>query len=517
VGRFSQEEVMSIRKSCFTLFLAAVTVLPAMTARPLHSFPLPLTARQLAAGSPHVVVAVVEDARSVWNAEHTLIFTEYGLRIEEQLKGDAPERVTLRVPGGTVGEETHFTSLSTFLETGARYLLFLEDFGRPTLTPVTGAWQGVYTESAGGFGETLSDARDLIAEVEAHPKASDTAWLSHRGHRAEDPTLPAKTWDSGSAKFFVKDPPVAPIVFNLIQPDNRYFHVDWDMMAYWNVYAADLFRPTDRPSTTWAFGNNVFDVAGFQTEEQLRQRLNASWGTGTHAILARVANGHTIEADLLFNPAYEWTLDDDAATRPGGPLSFKHTMLTSLGLVAGYYGPTAPDGTPPEVPRDSLMSSTLSLATLFAEDTMGVRSAFPGTAIQDGLISSYTLKDSTPTFLPVRASASSVKAGKSFKLLNSVKIENPGTETFTNPSVAVYLVPQRFSMDGAVLLKKFKLKGAVGSGEAKSFALGAVKVPTSVPAGSYYFAFVLEVSGDGYLANNRAWSDPDVKITVTRR
>lgn len=504
---------MSIRKSCFIAFLAVLAALAAMTARPLHSFPLPLTARQLAAGSPHVVVAVVEDARSVWNAEHTLIFTEYGLRIEEQLKGDAPERVTLRVPGGTVGEETHFTSLSTFLETGARYLLFLEDFGRPTFTPVTGGWQGVFAESAGGFGETLSDARDLIAEVEARPKASDTAW---RAPRTEDPTLPAKTWDSRSAKVFVKDPPVAPVLYNLIQPDNRYFHVDWDMMAYWNVYAADLFRPTDRPSSTWAFGNNIFDVAGFQTEEQLRQRLNASWGTGTHAILARVANGHTIEADLVFNPAYEWTLDDDAATRPGGPLSFKHTMLTSLALVAGYYGPTAPGGTPPAVPRDSVMSSTLPLATLFAEDAMGIRSTFPGTTIQDGLISSYTLIDSV-TFLPVRPSVSSVKAGKNIKLLNPVKIENPGTATFTNPSVAVYLVPQRFSMDGGILLKKFKLKGAVGSGEAKALALGAVKVPASVPAGSYYFAFVLEVSGDGYLANNRAWSDPDVKITVTRR
>jgi hypothetical protein len=28
---------------------------------------------------------------------------------------------------------------------------------------------------------------------------------------------------------------------------------------------------------------------------------------------------------------------------------------------------------------------------------------------------------------------------------------------------------------------------------------------------------VLEVTGDGFLANNRAWSDHDVKITVTRR
>ena len=174
-----------------------------MTARPLYSFPLPLTARQLAAGSPHVVVAVVEDARSLWNAEHTLIVTEYGLRIEERLKGDAPERVTLTAPGGTVGEETHFTSLSTFLETGARYLLFLEDFDRPTFTPVTGARQGVFAESAAGvsgFGELLSSTRELLAEVEAHPKASDTAWRAPR----KDGSHVARQ-DLGLAKRQVRD------------------------------------------------------------------------------------------------------------------------------------------------------------------------------------------------------------------------------------------------------------------------------------------------------------------------
>jgi hypothetical protein len=35
-----------------------------------------------------------------------------------------------------------------------------------------------------------------------------------------------------------------------------------------------------------------------------------------------------------------------------------------------------------------------------------------------------------------------------------------------------------------------------------------------VPAGSYYLAFVLDVPADGYPANNRAWSNHDVKITV---
>lgn len=509
---------MSIGKSCFMVFVVALTVLAAL---PLHSLPVPLTARQLAAGSPHVVVAMVEDARSQWNAERTLIVTEYDLRIEDRLKGDAPERVTLTVPGGTVGEERHLTSISTFLETGARYLLFLEDLGRPTLAPVTGAWQGVYAESS-SFGDTLTAARELLAEVEARPKVSDTAW---RAPRAEDPTLPAKAWDSRNAKFVVLDPATVPIAWNLIQPGQRFFHVDWDMMAYWNVYA-ELFTGTNRPSPTWAFGNNVFDIAGFPTSEQLQQQLGAGWNSGTASTtFLRILNGRTVEADIAFNPAFEWTLDDDAATRPGGPFSFRHLMLGGLGFAWGYQGladPTKPAQAP--IPLDTVMSfsaSAYSLSTLFAEDAKAARSTYPAaaTALRDGLISSYSLKTSGAelTFVPVQAGASSVRAGKGFKLRNPVKIENPGTETLSNPNVKVYLVPQRFSMDGAILLKTFRVRGKINSGETKTLALNQVKVPASVPAGSYYFAFVLDVPGDGYPANNRAWSNHDVKITVTRR
>jgi hypothetical protein len=515
---------MSLRKSCFTLFLVALTVLAAL---PLHSMPVPLTARQLAAGSPHVVVAVVEDARSQWNAERTLIVTEYDLRIEDRLKGDAPERVTLTVPGGTVGEERHLTSVSTFLETGTRYLLFLEDFDRPTLSPVTGAWQGVYAESgvsgSGSFGGTLAAARELLAEVEAHPKASDTAW---RAPRAEDPTLPAKTWDSRSAKFVVLDPATVPIAWNLIQPGQRFFHVDWDMMAYWNVYA-ELFTGTNRPSPTWAFGNNVFDIAGFPTSEQLQQQVGAGWNSGTaFTTFLRILNGRTVEADLAFNPAFQWTLDDNEATQPGGPFSFRHLMLGGLGFAWGYQGLFDPTKPAPQGPIavDTVMSfgvPAYSLATLLAEDAKAARSTYPAVAksLRDGLISSYNLKASGSelTYVPVQAGAPSVRAGKGFKLLNPVKIENPGTEILSNPNVKVYLVPQRFSMDGAILLKTFKFRGKIDSGETKTLALSQVKVPASVPAGSYYFAFVLDVPGDAYPANNRAWSNHDVKITVTRR
>src|SRR4029077_96588 len=113
---------------------------------PAHAHVTPLTERQVAAGSPHVVVAVVEEARSRWNESRTLIVTDYSLRVEDRLRGDAPERITLTIPGGTVDGETHDTCVSTPLATGARYLLFLQDLDRPSLVPITGGWQGAFRE-----------------------------------------------------------------------------------------------------------------------------------------------------------------------------------------------------------------------------------------------------------------------------------------------------------------------------------------------------------------------------------
>jgi hypothetical protein len=236
-----------------------------------------------------------------------------------------------------------------------------------------------------------------------------------------------------------------------------------------------------------------------------------------------IRDGHIAEADLAFNPAFEWTLDDDAATRQGGPLSFKNAVLSSLGFAWGYQGLFSLAGgislTP--VSRDSvinLKAQPFRLATLFAEDARAVRSTYPGTSIRDGVISPYSTAPAplTPFYVPVVAAVSSARAGTSFNLVNAVKVENAGSVDFANPTVDVYLVPKRFSLEGSILLKRVRLRGTVRSGEARNLVLGQVTLPASAPAGSYYFAFVLGVPKDGYPANNRAWSNPDVRITVTR-
>lgn len=517
-----------------------IAVLAPLSLRSASAQVIPLTGRQLAAGSPHVVVALVEEARGRWNPQRTLIVTDYHLRIEDRLKGEAPERLILAIPGGTVDRETHGTSVSTPLATGARYLLFLGDLEQPTFTPITGGWQGMFRETAGPgskreFEDLVRAARDLLAAIEESPDPADTVWLA----RSEDLDLPAKAYQrstlpvataataaparSGEAKFVVRTAAFAPIVFNTLLPNTRFSSQDQKQMAYWNFYAGDLFRISPHPSPDWAFGNGVFDIAGFPSSEQMQQQFDFTWGSGAYALTAwRLQNDHIVEADLAFNPAFEWTVDDELATRLGGPLSFKDTLLSALGKAWGYRGPIDLFGgglNLSSVTRDSIMNlkaAPYDLATMFAEDAAAARATYGGPPLRDGVISSYGISPAplSPFYVPVRSAAASATAGGSLVLLNAIKIENAGTVGLANLTVEVYLTPRRFSLDGAILLRKIRVGGTIPPGEVRSLSIGRSKLPGSVPAGTYYFAFVLRDPKDAYQANNRAWSNDDVKVAV---
>src|SRR5262249_9654313 len=100
----------------------------------------------LAAASPHIVVVMVESRQSRWNGQHTLLVTDYALRVEERLRGEAPDRFSITVPGGTLGRFSDETCVTVHLEPGSRYLLFLGRLDEPSLLPVTGAWQGMFRE-----------------------------------------------------------------------------------------------------------------------------------------------------------------------------------------------------------------------------------------------------------------------------------------------------------------------------------------------------------------------------------
>jgi hypothetical protein len=515
-------------------FLALATLFsPRLLTAHVERMSLP----ELAAVSPHVVVAVAESRRSRWNAQHTLLVTDYSLRVEERLRGDAPDRVTITVPGGTLGSITDDTCVTVRLEPGARYLLFLGRLDRPSLTPILGAGQGMVREIAGGlaamgesaepltldgrpvrFGDLVASVRPLAAKALAAPRSA-----------LPSQALPFKSWklappSAPDDKYLYVQLAKPPIVVNPLLPGTPFSPWDQRELAYWNLYGGDLFRVSETPTADWAFGNGVFDIAGFPPDDQMMENFGLTWGdiTGTLGItISHSKDGVLQEADVALNPAYQWTLDDRVGQRHFSPYPFKEVILHELGHVWGLHHPTEsrkPAG------QDSVMhykDKPYYVVELMADDARAVRAAFPpGVDLRDGLINSYVTQWNDLGFadyIPARPTAASVRAGRGFALDGPIKIENPGTVALETPRVEVYLAPTRLSLKNAKLIKKLQLTDTVEAGGVLNVDVGDLTVPTSVRLGTYYLAFFLRDPEDVYQANNGAWSNDDVTIKVTRR
>ena len=545
--------------------LAAYALLSAICGRPVLAHTAILSDRQMVHESRHIVVAVVEGAQARWNPQHTLIFTDYILRIEDRLKGNAPARITLSLPGGTLDGETHTTSLDVQLVPGSRYLLFLGDLGQPTLEPVTGAQRGIFREAAGStalleFGDFVAAVRGLAARVAEHPEPGDRILKASGGAR---PSLPAKDYDpatipeknrsladpasepaevppppwtsrfetggaprDGASLRSIRDlyvyqyEPPASIAFDNFPKTSPYSPHDQYQMAYWNVYAKNLFRVVATPSSTWAFGNGVFDLAGFPANNQMIRQFGSGWGSTTLGITwTRIVDGKIVEADIALNPAFSWTLDERVSTRTNQPASFQHTLLHELGHAWGLQHPWETQ----DVWWDSVMNyapQQYRLARLLTDDAIAARRAYPGLAVRDGALSAYSTQDALnsnhPTYVRIFPSRSVVQAGESFSVTNSLKVDNTGSVRLANPVIEVYLVPQRFSFSGSIFLKSIRYAATVNPSTTTRLGINTLTVPRSARAGTYYLAFFLRDPTDARQGNNSAWSNHDVTVVVTR-
>lgn len=310
---------------------------------------------------------------------------------------------------------------------------------------------------------------------------------------------------------------LAPVVFNPLPPGFSWAPRDQAMMAYWNVYASNLFR-VYTSSGTWAFGNNIFDITGFPDNAAMRSQFNTDWNSGALGITFVRGNAPIVEADIALNPYVLWTLDNELATRSGSNVhSFDHTMLHELGHAWGLAHPWETQ----DVWWDSVMNyapQEYRLVTLTMDDANAVRAMFPGTSLHDGLISAYITQDapgsSSPTYIASYPSSSNLEAGASFTM-GWVKIENLGTDNLNNPSVDVYLTPQRLNFDGAIHLKTITYPLDVPPFYAWALDLGSINIPSTTPPGTYYVALFLRDSTDQLLYNNGAWTNSGATITVS--
>lgn len=122
---------------------------------------------QLAIEVNTIVLGTVMNQASAWNAQHTAIYTDVTMAVEEVIKGLPRVEVTFRVAGGIVGEIGMRTSNDPVFQNGERVIMFLNTDSVPAR--VIGLHQGKYTVRNGMVkrdGQTIAVA-DFINAIRA--------------------------------------------------------------------------------------------------------------------------------------------------------------------------------------------------------------------------------------------------------------------------------------------------------------------------------------------------------------
>jgi len=126
-----------------------------------------LSLEQLTMEADTIVRGTVMGRTSAWNAQHTAIYTNVTIAVEEIIKGSSGVQVTFQIAGGIVGEIGMRTSNDPVFQDGEGVIVFLNSESVPA--SIVGLHQGKYTvrdEMVRRDGQTVAIA-DFINAISA--------------------------------------------------------------------------------------------------------------------------------------------------------------------------------------------------------------------------------------------------------------------------------------------------------------------------------------------------------------
>jgi hypothetical protein len=130
---------------------------------------VPPTFEELVSQAQEIFQGAVTDVRSEWagaGADRHIV-TYITFRVEERFKGSAEASYTIRLLGGTVGEETMLVTDAPKFEVGDRDILFVENNGSQ-FVPLVGIAHGrfrVDREQATGREVMMTNERKPVSDV----------------------------------------------------------------------------------------------------------------------------------------------------------------------------------------------------------------------------------------------------------------------------------------------------------------------------------------------------------------
>ena len=143
--------------------LAGVGLLSGLAAAAM----IKLSLEQLITRADMIVQGIVVYQESAWNEQHTAIYTDVTVGVEEAIKGLPGLEVTFQVAGGVVGDIGMRTSNDPGFHDGEQVLVFLDTKG--AVASVVGLRQGKYTVTGGTItrnGQTMA-VDDFVSAIRA--------------------------------------------------------------------------------------------------------------------------------------------------------------------------------------------------------------------------------------------------------------------------------------------------------------------------------------------------------------
>jgi hypothetical protein len=496
-----------------------------------------------------ILVGTILEKNPRWNKKKTLIVTDYRLKVDEVLFGEANKEITLTFAGGFLpGEGGHRVSGVPSFTVGEQVLLMLDSYDRPSFSPVTGMYQGSF--SANNFNDAeqrnrnkpisfenfINMVKQEIPTAKSKPLPDRSVPNNLRQFNRKD--LPSKIYDPSpvapsennvtrpplsreksnsllnngtgetSHNFIYEKKQPAPIVFYPLPESFNFGKYDQYQMAYWNKYA-DIFQVKKNVDNKWGWKNDRNEIAGFMSSADMERIFGSPWGENTLATTWTRSNDSNVitESDIAFNKKFDWTTNGLSTYRNSNLINFNDTCLHELGHAWGL------DHNFNEISVMNYMPHKYSAyERLYLDDAMAIRQAFPSNVVSRTDLGVYFYYPSGEKEVSDADVTVDVSSGGNLTVNNYI-IENVGTNTISSPTIEWFLTPEINSFDNAISLG---LTTHSSLNRNQQFTRTSVertlKIPSNVQAGQYYLAAYVRLEEDSVAENNSSWLDRPIII-----
>ena len=165
---------MNARVSRLCLVASALTiVLLSLPLSAANAIMTKATMPQLTAGATAIARGHVVDVVSQWNDERTTIYTYTTIVVTDWLKGTGPKAITIRTPGGEVGDIGLWVEDVPMFFKDQEVVTFVKPIEEEPFMQVHGQYQGKFTVENGKVVESGLPVADFVSMVRSVVRAQE--------------------------------------------------------------------------------------------------------------------------------------------------------------------------------------------------------------------------------------------------------------------------------------------------------------------------------------------------------